>query len=186
MLEHCESTGLEVSRKFVTQANPDPMAYLDDIVRYAYARLGSHEEAEDVAMEVFQAAFRFRRELPSKSNPTLYLIGITRRKIADHLRSRNRQRGRNTVSLDDPTLKELSAQPNETSFQLVEALDSLPELQRDVLILKYLFGFSTDEIAGLIRKSPQAANSLLQRARESLAKNAPHLMPEDSGERRLP
>lgn len=69
----------------------DPLKYLDDVLRYAFARLGSREEAEDVAMEVFQAAFRFRSQLPKRKDPRLYLIGITRRKIADHLRRQVRE-----------------------------------------------------------------------------------------------
>ena len=69
----------------------DPLKYLDDVLRYAFARLGSREEAEDVAMEVFQAAFRFQSQLPKRKDPRLYLIGITRRKITDHLRRQVRE-----------------------------------------------------------------------------------------------
>ena len=185
MLEHCESAGLEAIRHSVTPKCLDPLAQLDDVVRYAFARLGSREEAEDVAMEVFQAAFRFRAELPRKSNPSLYLIGITRRKIADHLRRNRRQRGAGTVSLDDPGLHEVGWYQIEGLFELIEALNTLSELQRDVLILKYLLGLSTLEISELIKKSPQATNSLLQRARESLANNAPHLVPAPADDRRI-
>jgi len=184
MLEQCESARIEALRHSVSPNSPDPLVFLDDVVRYAFARLGSREEAEDVAMEVFQAAFRFRSELPKKADASLYLIGITRRKIADQLRSRQKQRGSRTVSLEDPSLKEVGSEPNEGLFQLIEALKTLPELQRDVLILKYLLGFSTVEVAKVIRKSPKAANSLLQRARESLANNAPHLVPGHTGDRR--
>lgn len=158
------------------------MSHLDSVTRYAFARLGSREEAEDVAMEVFQAAFRHRTDLPKKVDPNLYLIGMTRRKIADHLRSRRRQRGGNTISLNEIAHEPATKSDDEGLLEIVRALDTLPELQRDALILKYLLGFSTVEVAGLIRKSPQAANSLLQRARESLAANAPHLVPGGTGE----
>jgi len=185
MLEQCETRGLERVRASARQADRDPGAYLNEVVRYAYARLGSREEAEDVAMEVWQAAFRFRSEIPKKQDPELYLIGITRRKIADHLRRRTRERGPATESLDGPNCAEAAAPESESLMELMQALETLPELQRDVLILKYLLGFSTQEVATLIRKSTQAANSLLQRARESLAQNAPYLMPGIAGERKL-
>jgi len=174
---------IEMRRTASARTPDDALEHLDDVVRYAYARLGSHEEAEDVAMEVFQAAFRLRSDLPRKADPKLYLIGIARRKIADHLRSRNRQRRPGTLSLDDPSIKEAAFDPGAGVVELIEALDNLPELQRDVLVLKYLVGCSTDEVASLIKKSPQATNSLLQRARESLAASAPHLMPGYSGDR---
>jgi RNA polymerase sigma factor (sigma-70 family) len=161
MLKQCDAAESDAGLRIKEPASTDPLVYLDSVVRYAFARLGSREEAEDVAMEVFQAAFRLRSELPRKIDPQLYLIGITRRKIADHLRSRSRQRGRNTISLNDPRLAEIGIEPDHGLTELMVALDALPELQRDVLILKYLLGFSMAEVGGLIRKSPQATNSLL-------------------------
>ena len=95
MLERSESLGL---KQETAKLCLDPRDYLDDIFRYAYARLGSRDDAEDVAMEVIQSLFRFRSEIGAKENPSFYLIGITRRKIADHLRKRTRQRGPNTAN----------------------------------------------------------------------------------------
>jgi RNA polymerase sigma-70 factor (ECF subfamily) len=160
-------------KRETTQEKLDPSDYLDEIYRYAYARLGSREEAEDVSMEVIQTLCRFRSEISTKEAPSLYLIGVTRRKIADYLRRRTRQRGPKTISLDESHLKSLTVVPDLDGSPLIEALNLIPELQRDVIVLKYLSGFSTEEIAKLIGKSPQAANSLLQRSRESLIKAAP-------------
>jgi RNA polymerase sigma-70 factor (ECF subfamily) len=151
------------------------LEYLDDVLRYAFARLGSREEAEDVAMEVFQAAFRFRSELPKKAEPRLYLIGIARRKIADHVRRRHRERGRGTISIDDPTFQDVGLKPSQDILEAIEAIKVLPELQRDALILKYFHGFTTGEIGKILRKSPEAVNSLLQRGREAMAKS--HFLP---------
>ena len=173
MLERSESLGL---KQETAKLCLDPRDYLDDIFRYAYARLGSRDDAEDVAMEVIQSLYRFRSEIGAKENPSFYLIGITRRKIADHLRKRTRQRGPNTVSLEDSRVQKMTIAPELDGSPLMDALELIPELQRDVIVLKYLCGFSTDEIAKLIGKSPQAANSLLQRSRESLIKASPNLL----------
>jgi len=186
MVKQPVSVGIERATVPSIRSGEDPIQYLDEVVRYAYARLGSREDAEDVAMEVIHAAFRFGRDLSRKQNPTLYLIGITRRKVADHLRNRTKQRGAKTVSIDDPSVLTTPTEPDTGLSELMQALDALPELQRDVLILKYLIGFSTNEIAVLIRKTPKAANSLLQRGRESLAKYAPHLISDASAVRSNP
>ena len=146
----------------------DALRYLDDVLRYAFARLGSREEAEDVAMEVFVAAFRIRSHFPKKVDPKIYLIGIARRKIADLVRRRLRQRGKDTISISDPTWVDQGYQPSQELLETLEALRPLPELQRDALILKYFHGFSTQEISQILRKSPQAVNSLLQRGREAI------------------
>jgi len=186
MLEQCEPQRPEVIHLTKERVGENPLAYLDDVVRYAFVRLGSREEAEDVAMEVFQAAFRFRTELPKKLDPKLYLIGIARRKIADHARRRKRERGPATLSLDDPSLGDIGVEQSCQITELLEALEALPELQRDALILKYLHGFTVQEIATLVRKSPQAVNSLLQRGRDALAKGPLQQDHQSHPTRRMP
>lgn len=47
-------------------------------------------------------------------------------------------------------------------------IDQLPDPYRDVLILKYVNGLDTNEVATIMKKSSQATNSMLQRARQSL------------------
>ena len=61
----------------------DPAIYLDDVYRYARARLRSREDAEDVAIEVVQ-------ELPTpcrRKDLLVYMIGMARRKVAGRLRT---------------------------------------------------------------------------------------------------
>jgi RNA polymerase sigma-70 factor (ECF subfamily) len=157
----------------------DPrLAYLDDLVRYAYARLGSIEEAEDVAIEVLQAAVNVRGGLGSVREPKLYLLGIARRKVAEHHRKTRKQRGPGTLALDDLSL--VAAQPfaADTSVAVREVLSKLPELYREVLLLKYIHGLSADEIAQVIGKSRTSARSLVQRAREAFAREGGHLVEE--------
>ncbi len=176
MLEHCETARIKES----TSAK-DPLVFLDDVVRYAFARLGSKEEAEDVAMEVFHAAFQIRSELFDKQDPGIYLIGMARRKVGKYLRDRNRQRGSRTLSLNDPGFGEIPSPFSDGISDIITALDSIVDIQREVLVLKYVMGFSVVEIGRLIHKSPQATNSLLQRGRESLRIAAPHLITEKGG-----
>jgi RNA polymerase sigma factor (sigma-70 family) len=53
-----------------------------------------------------------------------------------------------------------------------QVLGQLPDSQREVLILKYLYEFSVQEISQITRKSTLAVNSLLQRAREGFRTEA--------------
>ncbi len=161
----------------LAESESDPrLAYLDDLVRYAYARLGSVEEAEDVAIEVLQAAVQVRGGLSSMREPKLYLLGIARRKVAEHYRSTRRQRGPDTLALQD--LAFVSARPPapEHALAVREVLSKLPEIYREVLLLKYIHGLSAEEIAQVIGKSRMAARSLVQRARDAFAKEGGHLV----------
>lgn len=137
--------------------------FLDDLVRYAYARLGSLEDAEDVAIEALQAGTQVRGGLRSLREPKLYLLGIARRKVADHLR----RRGKRPLSLDSH--QEMAASPSfdlEEQAAVREVLGKLPEAYQDALILKYVHGLSAEEIAAVLRKTHASTRSLIQRARE--------------------
>jgi RNA polymerase sigma-70 factor (ECF subfamily) len=143
---------------------------LEEIVKYAYARIGCLEDAEDVAVEVFETVYRLGEKLSRKKDPRAYLFGIARRKVADKVRERART---------GPLLVDTSQDPSELNLirQMIgQALDRLPDLQRDVLVLKYLHGFSVKEIADVVGKSEAAVNSLLERARASFAEHAPDLI----------
>ena len=57
---------------------------------------------------------------------------------------------------------------NERSLQLAEAIETLPEEQRTVLILKYWHGFPMQQVADEMQKSLPAVAGLLHRATKKL------------------
>jgi RNA polymerase sigma-70 factor (ECF subfamily) len=128
------------------------------------------EDAEDVAVEVFEAIHRMGGRLIKKKDLRPYIFGIARRKVADKLRSRSQAQPDNETN--QPDLAEQSL----LKLQIGQALKQLPEQQREVLLLKYLHGFSTKEIASIVGKSSKAVNSLLQRARATFAEHASDLI----------
>jgi RNA polymerase sigma-70 factor, ECF subfamily len=138
----------------------DPMTFLDDVFRYALARLGQREEAEDIAIEVVQALPSpcYRRDLRP------YMIGMARRKIADRLRkSRPPQ-----VLLERDATDSFAAEADESA--MVDAImKGLSEEHREVLTLKYVIGLSSNEIGSLTGKRSTAVDSMLQRARDAFA-----------------
>ena len=142
----------------------DPMRYLDDVFRYAMARLGQREEAEDIAIEVVHAMPNpcFRRDL------RLYMIGVARRKVADHLRN---PRWRDRAGLEVRERPDHARDVSRDEAILVdEALHKLSPEHREVLVLKYVIGLTSAEIAKSLGKQSPAVDSLLQRARDSFAK----------------
>ena len=152
-----------------------PLEFLDDLVRYAYARLGSLEEAEDVAIEVLQDAVCRKGGVQGLRQPRLYLLGMARRKIANHLRKNRKERGPATLTLEDISNVVPSQRPIGETAAVREVLSKLPDVYQEVLLLKYVHGLTAEEIAQVIGKSRSAARSLVQRARDAFAELGAHL-----------
>jgi len=136
-----------------------------DIWRFTASQIVKREDAEDIVMEVFAAAFTDFAKIQRATDQKVWLLAIARKKVADHLRKRYRRAERPMTEVD-----ENAGLPMFTEIQIATrgALDQLPENQREALILKYINGLSTEEVGHVIRRSLAATNSLLQRARESL------------------
>lgn len=143
--------------------------HLDAVFRYARRRLPSDEDAEDAASETFAAVFA---HFPKRFiiAPRAYLLGIARRKVADVLRRRSR---RPEIPLDE--LAERAGKAPQTEIERAERVQilrelvvALPDAQREALLLFYLDDLPLVEIAAVLRRSPAAVNSLLQRARATI------------------
>ena len=134
------------------------MAYHDDVFRYAMARLNHREDAEDVASEIVQALPNpcYRRDLRP------YMIGMARRKVVDHLR-----RAKDTVPIGDVDGAARFDSQADQSAMVGSTLATLSDDHREVLVLKYVVGLSSAEIANVLGKRSEAIDSLLQRARAS-------------------
>lgn len=141
-----------------------------EVYRYALRRLASPQDAEDVAAEVYLAAFatRWRKGM----DPRPWLLGIARRKVVDRLRRRDRRPEMpllecHTTSFLSEDLH-FDALRAEAVLKMRELVLALPDAQREALLLQVADGLPIGEIAQVMRKSPSAVNSLLGRARETL------------------
>ncbi len=138
----------------------EPLKYLDDVFRYAKARLGNHDDAEDVAIEVVQAL----PPLCRKDNLRLYMIGMARRKVADTLRRKSAH------PMDSHTRAHAFDRASDEAATVESVLCSLLDDQREALILKYVIGMSSQEVGSIMGRRASAVDSLLQRARDAFEK----------------
>ncbi len=138
--------------------------FSEDVWRFAAAQMRRREDAEDVVMETFAAAFRDFGRVKRADDQRHWLLAVARRKAADAYRKQYR---RAEEPLSDESLLGSEA-PSALQLAAREALAALPEGQREALTLKYVNGLSTAEVGRVTRRSTAATNSLLQRARQSL------------------
>ena len=145
--------------------------YYDRIYGYCLYHLGSREEAEDAAQTTFLNALRGLRRGVVPEVEWHWLVAIA--KNACLVRYRSRGRRRNVEVLRDPhVLQDAFCGPEAVVDELLplsDALEHMPEQQRRAILLREWQGLSYREIATDMGLSVAAVETLIFRARRSLA-----------------
>ncbi|MEK7159798.1 MAG: RNA polymerase sigma factor [Patescibacteria group bacterium] len=145
--------------------------YFVPVFRYIYLRLKSKEEAEDLAQTVF---IRVYKSLPrwrdQGKEPLAYFFTIARNAIIDYWRKKkdwklddNEEDERN----DGPVVNnehERIADRCDNAELVKNALSQLDDVRREVIVLRFMEGFSNKEIAELLGKSEEAIRQIQCRA----------------------
>jgi len=151
------------------------------VVNTCYRFVFNHEDAEDLAQEVFievhRSLDRFREE--SKLSTWIYRIAVT--KSLDHLRRLKRKKRfsslKRIIGVDDPADSiPAPARDNpadalsdkERVAVLRDALDALPDNQKTAFLLSKQDGYSNQEIADILQTTVPAVESLVHRAKKNL------------------
>jgi RNA polymerase sigma-70 factor, ECF subfamily len=142
-------------------------AHYPEIVRYLSVRLGSREDAADLASEVFLEAFRRVPSLRWRGKPVLaWLYRVAANMAADSLRKRGRE-----VLSAEPARAVRVADPTE-SFPdreaLAHALESLPSDYQLVVHLRLVEGYSFAEVARLTGRSVGSCQMMMLRSARRL------------------
>lgn len=155
-------------------------AHAAEVFRYAYAVLGNRADAEDVTQTTFVNALRAleRGERPRK--PANWLITIAHNLLRQ--RFRQQQSRPREVELDREVAVVEESDEGPAIDDLVRALQRIPPTQRQALVLRELEGRSYREIGELLGISHSALETLLFRARRSLAEELENLVSCDHAE----
>jgi RNA polymerase sigma factor (sigma-70 family) len=149
-----------------------PGGEFEDFFRYHYAKLaralllmiGDPGEAEELAQEAMARAYERWDRVQLMASPLGYVyrtaLNLNRKRIRG-LRLR-RPYGAVEIPGTDPALVAHARQ------RVLEALRSLPESQRKVLILVEWVGMTTEEVGRLLGVEPVSIRGRLHRARATL------------------
>ncbi|MEQ9399575.1 MAG: sigma-70 family RNA polymerase sigma factor [Longimicrobiales bacterium] len=138
----------------------------------AYSVTGRHEDAEDAAQESFLVALERLEECRSPERFAGWLMTIVRN------RSRNLVRRESLREMDPVPIGASARGPTpdrvtetrELRSRLSEALDGLPEVQREIVLLHDLEGWKHREIAERLSLPSGTVRSHLHFARKALRK----------------
>jgi RNA polymerase sigma-70 factor, ECF subfamily len=132
---------------------------------YSYLRhnLPGAADAEDALSETLLAAVRALPTFDGRVSLSAFLYSLAYRKMADFWRRRH-----DTAPLLESVAASSTQGAAGENAEFEELLDTLPEISRQVLLLRYQVGLSVSEIAEVIDRSYKGTESLLSRARTQL------------------
>ena len=165
-------------------------AHGDYLFRFALARLGDADHAEEVVQEALLAALAARQSFAGRATERTWLTAILKRKVADWLRRAVRRRGGVPAdtdrlvagqftrtgkwrrppgrwSSDDPVAELTGA---ELRVAVFGCLGRLPPRLRDVLVARYLDDRSAEAVGKSLAVTPGNLWVLLHRGRLRLAR----------------
>jgi len=133
------------------------------LLKYACALLHDRPEAEDVLQQVF---LRLLRNGGTEISSAGYLFRAVRNRVLNHLRGRSREMplGDEVQWLESPSGSA------ETALALQSALRTLPDEQREVIVLRVWGQLTFEEVAGIVGISPNTAASRYRYGLEKLSK----------------
>lgn len=163
--------------------------YRRELHVHCYRMLASYEDAQDMVQETFTRAWAKRGQFAARASLRAWLYRIATNACLDFL-ARRRER---VLPEDDMTGEvrwlqpypdhllppredepESAAVDRETiELAFVVAVQHLPARQRAVLVLRDVLGWSARQAAETLELSVPAANSALQRARETMRRHLP-------------
>jgi RNA polymerase sigma-70 factor (ECF subfamily) len=159
--------------------------YGDVLFRYAITRVRRPEVAEDLVQEALLAGLAAREGFREESSEQTWLVGILRRKIADHFRKSSRRRAFRLDESDDSGLREEFNQRGHWSYQpgrwprnpaqtledrefwaaFEDCLSKLPPGLGETYSLRELEGLDTDEVCKILGITATNLGVRLYRAR---------------------
>ncbi len=161
------------------------------VFNVAYQFVGSHDQAEDLAQDIFLKIFRSLDTFDRRANFQTWLISVSRNLCIDHYRSVRKEREtiNRDVAAEDLSPASSVASPLATlenrdlAALLRQALQTLPQSLRMAVLLRDIQELSYLEIAERLRLPEGTVKSRINRGRKELARQILRLREEADGRR---
>jgi len=148
--------------------------YVGPFYRSVFFHVPGADTAEDITAQVFLRAWEKLGRYRIGNTPFLaWLYTIARNAVIDHYRTRKESVALEDVAFSQPDHAEASDYRIDLATEVESlsiAMKTLTDDQQRILLLKFIEGMSTDQIARHLGKSEGAIRALQMRALQALAK----------------
>jgi RNA polymerase sigma-70 factor (ECF subfamily) len=139
------------------------VTFADNVYGYICSFLRDEHEAEDVTQHVFARLATSIQRYERRAMPfSAWILRVAHNAAIDHMRVR---RG---IPHDELPGGDQGSEDDALLWSLREALEQLPDEQRQVLVMRHVLGLSPGEIADRMAKSETAIHGLHHRGRRAL------------------
>ena len=128
------------------------LQYYDDVFRFILYTTHDEQLTHDLLQDTFYKFFKNYQQ--TIQNEKAYLIKIARNLITDHFRKKRLIQIitlKEDKRIDDAPLPDLIVLQQELSIELYKALYELPLKYREVVVLRYIEGYSVKETAAILK-----------------------------------
>jgi RNA polymerase sigma factor (sigma-70 family) len=135
----------------------------NQLYRFALSMQKDEDEAKDAVQDAFAKLWE-RRDQVNPEKVKSYLFTTVHHKIIDSFRKGKRQQ-----SIDETQITEsVKQETHDLNAVLHEALNTLPEIQRSVILLRDYEGYNYEEIAEMTKLSLAQVKVYIFRGRQKL------------------
>jgi RNA polymerase sigma-70 factor (TIGR02943 family) len=161
--------------------------YSDYLYNYTIVRVNNHEVAQDLISETFLAGLKSKDNFKGEASERTWLISILKRKIIDHYRKINSNKGKAEVRITyndedaegdwleqrvsdpfDKTAEDI-LENNELGSAILDCLDGLSEKHATIFKMKTIDNFDTEAICNEFNITPSNLWVIIHRARTAMA-----------------
>lgn len=141
-------------------------AYADELFRFCLMKVSDRERAEDLVQDVYTRFWQVLRNGTRPDNTRAFLYTIARNRVIDWYRKKKEgsldQLQEAGIDFAGSGIAEIT--DNAEMQQVLTVINELDEPSRDVLLLRYMEGWTPSEIAELNNESANAVSVRLNRA----------------------
>ena len=142
-----------------------------ELLRFAWHRLGRVEDAEDAVQATFLSAHRVLQEGERVREPRAWLFRILRNECLTRIALVKRRGVHESLEewhADNGPSVEEDFERRDAFDATVALLGTLPEQQREAMVLREWLGLSAIETSEVLETTPQGVDALVYRARKAL------------------
>lgn len=161
--------------------------YSDYLYNYTITRVSNHEISQDLISETFMAGLKSMKNFKGEASERTWLISILKRKIIDHYRKINSNKGKAEVRMNftsedsegnwleervlDPFdgNAESTMENTELGRAIQNCLSKLPAKQANIFEMKTILNYETETICNELNITASNLWVIIHRARTAMA-----------------